>query len=303
MDGLPGVSVVIPTYNRAGMLRAAVKSVLAQTVPVSEIAVVDDGSTDETPTVIDQLVTQGAPIIYLRGPHRNQRGTARNRGVEATGAPVVAFLDSDDLWLPERVERQLMGLASMPDAGFAFCNLRRFDENGLMPGRPYLPMTADYNGDILGDVLEEALAVSSTLMVRREAFERVGGFTNLRMNEDYEITLRLATSYSASYLSEPLVLIREHAGRTSRSYGEMPLLDYIRIVRTFLSRHPGLPAETQSRGRRGLANAHFKLARLLLERGERARARQHLRALVKLRPWDRRTPGAYLRSWLPMRTA
>src|SRR5262245_54482715 len=107
------VSVIVPTYNRAEMLRAALESVRAQTVPVREIVVVDDGSTDGTAGMVETLAAsaKGVPVIYLRGEHTNRRGEARNRGVETSSGKLLAFLDSDDLWKPQRVERQLVALA------------------------------------------------------------------------------------------------------------------------------------------------------------------------------------------------
>jgi glycosyltransferase involved in cell wall biosynthesis len=300
MVGEP-VGVVIPTYNRAALLQAALESVLVQTVPVQEIVVVDDGSTDETARVVAEFAAQGAPLRFFPGPHQNRRSLARNQGFAATSAPLVAFLDSDDLWRPARLARQLAALAAAPAAGFAFCNLQRFDEQGLIEG-PCLDPARDYNGAILGDILEEPRIVSSTLLVRRAAFEAVGGFADLRMNEDHELTIRLAARYPASYIPEVLVLLREHAGRTSRAARELPLSDYIHIVGDFLAAHPDLPAATRARGRRGLANVHLKLARFYLESGERAAARRHVRATLGLGLWNRRTLQAALRAWAPGRS-
>lgn len=299
MADLGPVSVVIPTYNRADLLRAALDSVLAQTVPVHEIVVVDDGSTDHTPDVVHELTAAGAPITYVPLLHLNQRGAARNRGAAATTSPLIAFLDSDDLWLPRRIEKQLDAWTRAPQAGFAFCNVQRFDEQGLIGPLPCLHPAADYNGAILAGILLEPLAISSTLIVRRALFEQSGGFATVRANEDYELTLRLALANRASYVPAVLVHMREHAGRTSRNQREMPLLDYIRLVEQFLTAHPDLPTHTRAQGRRGIANVHFKLARLYLEYGERAAARRHLWALVRLRPWDRRGPAAWLRAWTP----
>jgi GT2 family glycosyltransferase len=203
----------------------------------------------------------------------------------------VAFLDSDDIWEPQRLQKQVEALARFPESGFGFCNVQRFDSAGTAV--TCLRSEADYNGEILGELLVEPLAVSSTLLVRREAFDEVGGFAQLRMNEDYELSLRLALAYPASYVPEVLVLMREHEGRTSRQEDVTPLLDYVRIVRRFLAAHPALPVAVRARGRYGLANVHFKLARIYLQKGDRAAARQHLASLLKLRPWDRRLPGLF----------
>lgn len=300
MERLPDVGVVIPTYNRAALLRAALESVLAQTMPAREIVVVDDGSTDETPQVVEAMQEAGAPITYVRRPHTNRRGEVRNAGVTLIRGDLVTFLDSDDLWRPERLERQVESLRREPAAGFAFCNVHRFDDSGLIGRVPCLLPGARYDGQILGDLLEEPLAVSSTLLVRREAFEQVGGFADLRMNEDYELTLRLAARYPAAYVPEVLVLMREHPGRTSSSEQEMPLLDYLTIVRRFLRDHPGLPPGIRARARRGMANVHLKLARLYLEAGDKVAARRHLVTLLRLRPWDRRAISAGLRLLTPL---
>jgi glycosyltransferase involved in cell wall biosynthesis len=291
--------VVIPTYNRAELLRATLKSVLDQTVPAAEIIVVDDGSTDDTERVAQEATADGAPMVYLKGPHRNRLGESRNRGVDASKGAWVAFLDSDDLWLPRRLELQLDALAAAPEAGFAFCNLQRFDENGPYGGGPYLPPSADYNGYILGDLLQEPVAVPSALMVKRSAFYEAGGLADRPINEDYELTLKLAARYLACYVGEPLVLMRRHPASRSRVRSEMAHLEFIRIVATFLDEHPGLPTQTRARGRMGLANVHFKLARHYMDDGKRAAARKHIRAMLRLRPLDRRALPAYLKSWWP----
>jgi glycosyltransferase involved in cell wall biosynthesis len=293
------VGVVIPTYNRAKLLRVALESVLSQTVLPSEVVVVDDGSTDDTSEVVNEIARSSeGRVRLLVGPHRNERGKARNRGVEATGTPFVAFLDSDDVWLPSRLETQLRAWASTPSAGFGFCNVQVFDEAEPSWDSPHL--TGDYNGYILGDILEEPRATSSTLIVRRDAFERVGGFSDLRANEDYELTLRLAQQYEATYVPDVLVWLRQHEGRTSIAQREMPMLDYLGIVRRFLTAHPELPREMRLRARHGLANVHFKLAQLYLQNGDRRQARKQLRGLIHARPWDRRAPLAYMQSWLPL---
>src|SRR5438552_13034276 len=291
------VSVVIPTYNRAGMLREALESVLGQTWPAAEVVVVDDGSTDGTPQVVDALAGQEVPVVYLRGPHTNDRSEARNRGAAAASGDLIAFLDSDDIWKPRRLERQLEAWTLAPDAGFAFCNVQRFADTGRVGG-PCLPERANYSGHILGEILEEPRAVSSTMLVKREAFESVGGFAELPMNEDYELTLRLAARYRASYVPEVLVLMREHPGRVSLQHRANPLVEYIRIVEGFMAHNP-LPPSLRARAKGGLANVHLKLARLYLESGDRLTARRHILSVARLRPWDRRWPSIYLRCLSP----
>lgn len=299
------VSVVIPTYNRAELVSAAIESVLAQTTPVREVVIADDNSTDDTCEVVGGFASRGAPVAFVPAPpppegrYYNRRSAARNRGVAASSGSLLAFLDSDDLWEVERVQKQLEVWEAHPGAGFAFCNVRVFDQDGAF-GRPFLTPERDLSGNILGALLMEPLAVSSTLMVRRETLVAVGGWSEeAGLNEDYELTLRLAKQTEASYTSSVLVLMRQHPNRTSQSYGEKTLSAFIEAVDSFLASHPELPARLRSKARRGIANVHYKLARHYIDAGDRRAARRHLNALFTLRPWDRRVLPAYLRSFRP----
>ena len=296
----PTVSVIIPTFNRAEMLREALLSITEQTVPVLDVAVVDDGSTDHTPDIVAEFISRGAPIIYLHGPHRDRLGEARNRGVSATRGEWVAFLDSDDLWLPTRVEQQLDRLRTMPEAGIAFCNVQRFDDRGDVGG-PLLDPTKDYSGWVTGDLLLEPIALPSALMLRRDAFLELGGFSDRIINEDYELTLLLSVRYPACYVPAVLALMRIHEGSRSLGRQRQASLEYIRIIRRFLAAHPHLSPEVKAKGRRGLANVHYKLARLYGDEGKRDAARRHLRAAVRLRLSDRRFWalgfGLWIREW------
>jgi glycosyltransferase involved in cell wall biosynthesis len=283
----PRVSVVIPTYNRAAMLREALQSVVTQTVPVHDIAVVDDGSTDNTAEVVDNFLRSGARIKYIREPHRDRLGEARNRGVAATEGEWIAFLDSDDIWLSNRIEQQLAALKDVPDAAIAFCNVQRFTQSGDM-GDPFLDPSRDLRGWVTGDLLEEPVALPSALMVRRDAFNELGGFAERPINEDYELTLHLSIRYPASYVSDVLVRMRAHEGSRSLARQMAANIEYLRIVYSFLAVQTGLPAAVKARGKLGLANVHFKLAHLYRRRGDERSARIHARAFLRLRPLDRR---------------
>jgi glycosyltransferase involved in cell wall biosynthesis len=293
---MPSVSVVIPTYNRAPLLREALASVAVQTYPAIDIAVVDDGSTDETESVVREFQEAGLPIIYLPGPHLNRLGQVRNRGVEATHGEWIAFLDSDDLWLPNRIARQLETILRVPDAAFAFCNVQRFTSDGDMPGT-YLDARRDFSGRVTGALLEEPVALPSALMVRRDAFGKLGGFADRRINEDYELTLRLSALYPAAYTPEALVRMRAHGGNRSLAMQREAGFEYLRIVEAFLAENPQLPPDAKASGRLGMANVHYKLAKLYAASGKHAAARRHALRFTRLRPLDRRWPALWLGSF------
>jgi glycosyltransferase involved in cell wall biosynthesis len=289
------ISVIIPTFNRAELLPQAIQSVAAQTLRPEEIVVVDDGSTDGTVGVLAELAEQIDNLKVVRIEHTPLVGLVRNAGVEASSGSILAFLDSDDLWQPERLERQMAAWQIRPAAGLAFCNLRLFGEVGSRSNMVYLPADADYSGRILGDLLAEPLIVPSTMMVKREVFEKLGPFTAGPIVEDYEFVLAVAAAYDISYSPEILVLMREHTGARARSRIELANLEYLRIVGSFLRRHPGVSSYERAQARQGLANVHLKLARYYTEVGDISSARRHVAAMARLRPWDRRLPAAFTR--------
>jgi len=148
---MPSVSIVVATYNQAGFLTEAVASVRAQTFADWELLVVDDGSTDDTAAVAARFRDDDR-LRYLPGAHA-ERAVARNRGVAAATGDLVAFLDADDLWRPEKLARQVAALAAAPGAGACYTASRFVDRDG----RPLQRHAG------LGDVLERLSATDAEL--------------------------------------------------------------------------------------------------------------------------------------------
>lgn len=286
----PLVSVILPTYNRADLLIEALETVLAQSVPPYEVVVVDDGSTDSTNRVLLDFAKRTTSLKVVSLEHTPLVGRVRNAGVLASSGSILAFLDSDDVWKPDRIENQLRAWERYPAATLAFCNLHTFNEAGLTPGGPYLPEGKDFSGRIVGALSMEPIVVPSTMMVSRHAFDRYGPFTDGIIVEDYEFVLEVAANCAVSYVPEVLVLMRDHSAARARSRVEIANLEYLSIVRRFLKRHPEISAAEKACARQGLANVHLKLVRFYLQRGDSASARKHLAAMARLRPWDRRLP-------------
>ena len=297
----PTVSVIIPTYNRANLLGETLQSVLSQTCPVYEIVVVDDGSTDCTQQVLSDFSTRAGNLHVVSIEHTPLVGLVRNAGVAASSGSILAFLNSDDVWLPRRIENQLQRWEQRPQAPLAFCNLHCFDRNGPVAAGPFLSTEADYSGTILGALLEEPIIVPSTMMVSRLAFDSLGPFTSGVIAEDYEFVLEVAARHPISYMPEVLVLMRDHSGSRARAREELAMLEYLAILERFLKRHPDIAPADRAHARQGQANVHFKLARLYLEKHERALARKHLAAMARVKPWDGRLPHALVATMRPGR--
>jgi glycosyltransferase involved in cell wall biosynthesis len=179
-----GVSVVIPTYNRSALVREAVDSVLAQTHPDVEVIVVDDGSTDDTPSV---LAAYGDRIRVIC--KENAGGTAaRNTGLEAAGGEFVNVLDHDDLFRPDKIERQLRMFAARPRVSVVHCGFDRIDSAGaLLDRRPRLP-----EGDLTTLLQYGCYIWSGGPLIRASALREVGLFDESAWSSDAELWLRLA---------------------------------------------------------------------------------------------------------------
>jgi glycosyltransferase involved in cell wall biosynthesis len=285
------VSVVIPTYNRAPLLRQALASVCGQTVCVGEIIVVDDGSTDDSSKVVREFQSCGPAVDYVPLEHTNSLGDLRNTGIQRARGSVIGLLDSDDLWQPDRIERQLARWNQQAAAGFAFCNIRQFDSNGPFPGGPWLDPQCDFSGRIVRDLLLEPVALPSALMFDRKTYDEIGPYSARHVNEDYEWLLEAAVRYSASYLPEPHVMLRAHEGSRSRVKSLQAHTEYLAIVRKFLAAHPELSASERNAARIGMAHVHVKLARLMLETPNPPRAAREAARAIMLNPADRRAYG------------
>lgn len=210
------ISVVIPTYNRAALLVRALTSVAAQTYGDYEVVVVDDGSTDDTADVVRALQL---PVRYLQQAHAGV-SAARNRGVGVARGEWIAFLDSDDEWLPDKLARQVAFVGEQ--GGVEACQTDEiWVRHGVRvnPGRRHRKPT----GDIFLPSLELCLVSPSTAMLRRATFERLGGFDEgLPACEDYDLWLRLAVDTPVHLIPEPLAIrYGGHADQLSRRHWGM----------------------------------------------------------------------------------
>ncbi len=219
-DRLPLVSVVVPTFNRAGQIGAAVDSVLAQTYPHWELIVVDDGSQDETPLI---LSAYGERIRTIRQENRGV-SAARNRGILAAGGEFITLLDSDDYWLPDKLATQVAYFRQHP--ALMLCQT---EEVWVRNGRRVNPKARHrkFAGMIFEKTLPLCLISPSAVMLRRSLLDEVGLFDEmLPACEDYDLWLRITWKYPVGLIETPLIVKRGgHADQLSA----MPELDKHRI--------------------------------------------------------------------------
>ncbi|MGQ9689067.1 MAG: glycosyltransferase family 2 protein [Desulfobaccales bacterium] len=266
---MPLVSVIIPTYNRAFWVKEAAASVLAQTFRDFELIVVDDGSTDATLETLAAVAPEGTKI--LRRPQRRGVSAARNLGVAAARGEWLAFLDSDDLWLPDKLLRQVEYLRSHPD--LEICQTEEiWIRNGVRVNKPV--SHRKMAGDIFLPSLERCMISPSAVMLRRQLFEEAGGFDEtLPAAEDYDLWLRLAWRQRVGLVSDALVIKRGgHPDQLSRQWG----LDRwrIRALRKILS-EPDLPPFYRAAARHNLRLKCTIFAQGCEKRGRVAEAQEY----------------------------
>ena len=224
------VSAIIPTHNRPAFLREALASVCAQTYRNVEIIVVDDGSAPAARAATQRVIVEFArgqelQVRGIFGPHRGV-SAARNRGVRAGRGELLAFLDSDDVWLPDKLARQVALFDAQPRT-----RICQTEEIWLRRGVRVNPRVVHRkpDGDVFFASLARCVVSPSAVMLRRALFERVGGFDEaLPACEDYDLWLRIALNEPVPLIDVPLVLKRGgHADQLSRRYWGM---DRFRIV-------------------------------------------------------------------------
>jgi glycosyltransferase involved in cell wall biosynthesis len=209
----PKVSVVIPVFNRPAPVRRAIESVLAQTCQDFEIIVVDDGSTDDTPATVEAIAD---PRITLVRHERSRGGSAaRNTGIRASSAPYVAFLDSDDEWMPTKLVKQLAVFhRSGQRLGLVYTGTERVFADGSRSRQ--IPRRHDNLTRAL--LTENVVGETSVGMVLRSALQETGGFDeHLPASQDMDLWLRIADRFPADVVPEALVRVAKgnDSGRIS----------------------------------------------------------------------------------------
>ena len=198
----PQVSVIIPTYNRSWIIKEAIDSVLAQDYKEFELIVVDDGSTDHTSDVLDS----SRNVIKVLSQKNKGVSAARNRGIAEASGKFIAFLDSDDLWLPQKLSAQVEFFNQTPNA--LICQTEEvWIRNGLRvnPKKRHKKLS----GMIFKPSLELCLVSPSAVMIQRSLFDRVGEFDEtLPACEDYDLWLRISCRFPVHLIDRPLIIKR-----------------------------------------------------------------------------------------------
>ena len=271
-DAAAAVTIIIPTFNRRFYLERAIRSVMGQTYRRFQLIIVDDGSDDGTEKFV-QTLKELKQVRYLRLTHSGLPGKVRNEGARLATGEYLAFLDSDDLWKPEKLARQVAFFQEHPE--LRICHTReiwRWGEKTVsQAGQKHRSC-----GDIFPDALKKCIVGPSTVMMRRGLFEEFGGFReDLEIAEDYELWLRITDRYPVGYIDEPLVIKHGgHADQLSEKYGQ---IEIFRIKALLLNLEAGaFRGEHRQLAARELVRKCRIHARGCAKRGKAEEARHYL---------------------------
>ncbi len=261
---LPAVSVIIPAYRHAEHVNQAVASVLRQTFADYELIVVDDASSDE---VVRQYRFPNEVRFIQRMVNSGRAAVPRNEGYRVSRGKYLAFLDMDDLYLPDKLASQVAILEAHPQAALTFCHRVDVDETLRPFTRHKKPRRVP--SDCLREMVTKCLirTVGQTL-IRRDVFEALGGFDeNIVATADWDLYIRLAHRAPVIADPKPRVLCRRHAGQQSQNLWRMRMGNIAVLEKT----NTWLPHERPDlagRIRRRLARSYFRLARMQMARGD-----------------------------------
>lgn len=294
---MPKVSVIIPTYNREKYIVETLQSVFAQTFTDYEVIVIDDGSTDNTSVVLKPYLDR---IIYIRKPNGGQ-GSARNAGIKMAKGEYMAFLDSDDLWMPEKLELQVKYLDEHPDVGLVFTDYVVFSEDspshGLSPARgeggqrrfsDELNKKCYSGNDLSFNILFRGNFIANlTVMVRMDCFECVGYFDESREligGEDYDMWLRIAIRYKLGHIPEILAQYRVHGDNVIGTDLEKGYILQNKVINKILINYPEAIEEFNIDMREYYRDYYYCFGRALYQSKKYIPAIENLRKAIAYKP-------------------
>jgi len=240
-DSDPVVSVIIPVYNGQRFLPETFESVISQTMTQWEIIAVNDGSTDNSDEVLERYVARYPDRIRCITVRNGGVSRARNTGVSLARGIFIAFLDQDDLWMPEKLQLQTDLFSRNDSLDIAFTNETLIDEKGSVIREKALNFGTDQRGDIFASLLFNNFIPISSVMVKKDLFLKVGGFDpRFSLAEDFDLLLKVAREARADYTDLPLIRYREHGESGTHTKIDRVTAEALEIIGYWKEQDPAL---------------------------------------------------------------
>ncbi len=231
-ESYPKVSIIMPTYNRAGLIGETIDCIRNQTYSNWELIIVDDGSDDNTEEVILQIKDER--IRFYKAGRIGIGGKIKNIGLDKTRGELIAFIDSDDLWAPAKLEKQVVALGEYPVAGFCLTGGYNFKTPGIPIDHFYKQAEGLKYDMVFTAIFRSEIALfTQALMFRKQCIAKAGSFIEARSFSDIDFIANLAWHYKAVILYEPLVYRRLHDANYITPNWEKSYYDGIEMIRSF----------------------------------------------------------------------
>jgi glycosyltransferase involved in cell wall biosynthesis len=278
------VSIIVPTYNRAHLVTETINSILAQTFKDFELIVVDNESTDNTEEVIKSY-TDGR-IKYFRHQNNGLVAVNRNYGISKANGEYIAFCDDDDLWMPEKLERQVKLLDLNKELGLVYSDSYIMDENGNLERYTLLSSSKLFRGNVFDKLFQSDFIPMLTVMIRREALSKVGTFDpKYIIAQDYDLWLRIAEHYPIDFTEEPLAKYRIHGGSVIRNR-ELAINEDLQLTEYWLGKKANLERGFRGKVKQRQAILNSSLMLYYFRNGEKRKAISKSMNLIRLFPYS-----------------
>ena len=279
---MPKVSIIIPIYNAEKFISETIESAIAQTYSDWEIVAVDDGSTDKTPEILRNYKKRLSKKMRVITQENSGLSIARNVAIGAAKGRYIAFLDHDDLWLPEKLEKQVKLLDSNKGLGMVYSDSYMIDEKGNLKKDTFFDNMKPYRGNVFDKLFYVNFIPCLTAAIRKEVLEKIGQFDpKYKISEDYDLFLKIAECCPVDFTEQPLAKYRIHGESASKNI-EMQVAEDFRIMEYWLRKKPSLKKELRYKIKLKKACLHGSLIKHYLGKREFKRITREIKNLVKV---------------------
>lgn len=279
---MPLVSIIMNCHNCSKYLPQALDSVYRQTLKDHEIIFWDNKSTDNSAEI---ALEYGEPLRYFRGDSFVTLGAARNMAIEKAGGQYIAFLDCDDMWLPEKLEKQVELLDSNRELGLVYSDSYIINHNGDIRKKTHFHNLKPFRGNVFDELFLYNFIPLLTAIVREEVFNRVGAFDpEYEIAEEYDLWLRIAECYPIDFVEQPLAKFRIHDESTSSINRELAFNESHQLIEYWLNKKPNLERELRGKIREKKAILHLSLMKCQFTNHEYRKTIKEVVNLMRLLP-------------------
>lgn len=283
------VSVILPTYNRAAFIAESVQSVLQQTYSDLELIIVDDGSDDETESIIKSIADKR--IYYYKLPHTGHIGKVKNFALQKAKREYIAYMDSDDIWIKNKLEKQLPLFKENPSIGYSITDMAIFkDKNILKPYCYSFQNIIEYK-NVFNLIKKNAFVIfTPTIVAKRKCLDYIGPFDEMMPTGVYHYSVRLAHYFDAGIIYEPLLLRRLHNSNTNE------LMQYDEYIKTFEYLYHNKMVEKKYL-HKTKAFTYYKVGEIYKNKGNIKQARKNYLKSLIYKPFSPRRLFSFLNTW------